>query len=50
VSESDKDRDDVREVMTAQRDVLDWEYIQSWTGRHGTTELLHKIRSSIPAR
>lgn len=44
-----KDKDDARNVMAVQRDVLDWGHIEQWCERHGTVELLKSIRDSIPA-
>jgi hypothetical protein len=44
----DKDRPDVRNVMTVQRDKLDWAYIESWCQRHGTLALMEGIRRSVP--
>jgi hypothetical protein len=43
-----KDRDDVRDVVTVQSGVLDWPYIYSWCDQHGTRALLDEIRASIP--
>jgi predicted nucleotidyltransferase len=43
-----KDRDDVRDVIAVQEGRIDWEYVHSWTERHGTTALLEEIRRSIP--
>jgi hypothetical protein len=44
-----KDRDDVRDVIAVQQALIDWDYVHSWTERHGTTELLREIRRSIAA-
>lgn len=44
-----KDRDDIRNVMTVQRGKLDWTYIESWCKRHGTFSLMERIRRSVPA-
>lgn len=41
----EKDIDDARKVMLIQADRLDWKYIQSWTDKHGTTELLDRLRN-----
>ncbi len=43
-----KDVDDARNVLAVQGDKLDFDYIRTWTDRHGTTELLEEIRRSIP--
>jgi hypothetical protein len=43
-----KDIDDVRNVISVQRDRLDWDYIHSWCDRHGTCALLDEIRASVP--
>ncbi len=45
-----RDLDDVRDVIAVQdfEGRLDWDYIHSWTERHGTREQLDAIRRSIP--
>ena len=43
-----KDEDDVKDVMTVQRDRLDWPYIEQWCREHGTLDLMNEIRSSVP--
>jgi hypothetical protein len=43
-----KDRTDVSEVIAVQAGLIDWDYVHSWTDRHGTTGLLEEIRRSIP--
>lgn len=43
-----KDIDDVRNVLAAQQDVLDWDYIHHWCDQHGTRALLDDVRRSIP--
>ena len=44
-----KDREDIRSVVAVQgEDRIDWDYVRSWTDRHGTTALLDEIRRSIP--
>jgi hypothetical protein len=45
-----KDGEDIRHVMTVQRDSLDWSYVEQWCGQHGTTELLHEYRAKLPPR
>lgn len=44
----DKDRSDIRSVMTVQRGKLDWDYIQKWCREHGTLDLMEEIRRSVP--
>ena len=44
-----KDRDDARDVIAVQGGQLDWDYVQQWCERHGTSALLDEIRASIPA-
>ncbi|MDA1230758.1 MAG: DUF6036 family nucleotidyltransferase [Planctomycetota bacterium] len=41
----EKDIDDARKVLQVQLAKLDWEYIDRWTIRHGTFDLLQKLRS-----
>ncbi len=43
-----KDIDDIRNVMTVQRQRLDWTYIESWCTRHGTTGMMEQVRRSVP--
>jgi hypothetical protein len=43
-----KDIEDVEDVITVQRDHIDWGYVVSWCDRHGTRELLESVRDSIP--
>ena len=43
-----KDRDDVRDVVTVRGELLDWDYIHHWCDQHGTRETLDEIRNSIP--
>ena len=44
-----KDREDVRDVIAVQGDErIDWDYVHSWTEKHGTRALLDEIRRSIP--
>ena len=43
-----KDEDDVRDVISVQREKLDWPYIQKWCQVHRTLDLLSKIRLSVP--
>jgi hypothetical protein len=48
-AQRNKDRDDVRDVITVQQGVLDWDYVHGWCERHGTRQLLDEIRLSIPS-
>jgi predicted transcriptional regulator len=41
----DKDISDARNVIHAQLDNLDWDYLHRWTDEHGTTELLEQLRN-----
>ncbi len=43
-----KDKDDVRDVLSVQRDRLDWPYIEKWCREHATFDLLNEIRRSVP--
>ena len=43
-----KDRDDVRAVVAASGEQLDWDYLHRWCDAHGTRALLEEIRRSIP--
>lgn len=43
-----KDKDDVKDVMSVQRDKLDWGYIGKWCREHGTLALMEEIRRSVP--
>jgi len=42
-----KDTDDVRNVVGVQQNNIDWDYVNRWSGQHGTRELLDSIRQSI---
>lgn len=44
-----KDWDDVQQVMSVQRDQLDWSYLQKWCALHETRNLLDQIRDSLPS-
>jgi len=48
---ADRPRDlaDVREVLSASRDVIDWDYVNQWTDQHGTSDLLASIQTTLPA-
>jgi hypothetical protein len=42
-----KDIDDLEHVIAVQADQIDWPYVYSWCNRHGTRELLDKVRQSL---
>jgi len=44
-----KDRDDVRDIITVQQELLDWNYIDHWCDQHGTRKILDDIRNGIPS-
>jgi hypothetical protein len=39
-----KDEDDIRAVLKVQHDRVDWPYVEAWCDRHGTRELLDRLR------
>ena len=39
-----KDEGDIRGVLRMQHDRVDWPYVESWCDRHGTRELLERLR------
>jgi hypothetical protein len=39
-----KDEDDLRAVLRLQYDRVDWPYVEQWCDRHGTRELLDRLR------
>jgi predicted nucleotidyltransferase len=41
-----KDKEDVKDVISVQRDNLDWSYIKFWCKQHRSIELLETIRRS----
>lgn len=43
-----KDKDDVRAIMSVQRDKLDWSYIENWCEQHSTKNRLEEIRRTVP--
>jgi hypothetical protein len=43
-----KDLDDVLNILAVNRSSLDWDYIDHWTGRHGTRTLLQELLQSLP--
>lgn len=40
-----KERDDAAEVISSMGTKLDWSYIRDWCSKHGTLELLDKLRA-----
>jgi hypothetical protein len=42
-----KDLLDVRNVMGVQGDSIEWPYVEKWCDRHGTRELLDRLRSEM---
>jgi len=44
----DKDRLDLKNVLTVQRGKLDWSYIEKWCQEHGTLARLEEIRRTVP--
>ena len=44
----DKDRLDLRNVLTVQRGKLDWTYIEKWCREHCTLVKLQEIRRTVP--
>jgi len=42
-----KDLDDVRNILAVQGDAIDFEWIERWCARHGTSERLTAIRASL---
>jgi hypothetical protein len=44
-----KDVEDVRNMLAVQGNAIDWDYVHSWCERHGTREILDRIRASLPA-
>ncbi len=45
-----KDRDDIRTVIGVRGETLDWDYINQWSDKHGTREILDSIQKTIPPR
>ena len=41
-----KDIEDVENVIAVQGDRIDWDYVNSWCDRHGTRELLDRLRQT----
>lgn len=44
----DKDRPDIKNVLTVQRGNLDWPHIKKWCEQHGTWSRLEEIRRTVP--
>ena len=42
-----KDVDDARNVIAVQGNWIDWDYVNSWCDRHGTRQLLDRVRRSL---
>ena len=40
----EKDISDARNLIGVQREHIDWPYVESWCDRHGTRELLERLR------
>lgn len=40
----EKDITDARNIVAIQADALDWPYVESWCERHGTREVLERLR------
>ncbi len=43
-----KDLDDVVNVLTVSGPIIDWDYLRSWTIKHGTNELLDELLTEVP--
>lgn len=43
-----KDGDDAWHVLKAQRDRIDWTYLERWCSKHGTLDVLKKLRDKLP--
>jgi|TARA_B110000037_G_scaffold72241_1_gene87028 hypothetical protein len=42
-----KDYEDILNVLRRKMELLDFEYIQDWCGKHGTLEILAKARAEV---
>ncbi len=40
----EKDISDVRNLISVQQEMIDWPYVESWADRHGTREILERLR------
>ena len=47
VGQRQKDLQDARGMIALQADRIDWAYVNSWCDRHGTRELLDRVRQSV---
>ena len=47
IGKRDKDLDDARTVAGVVKEQLDWDYLEHWTEKHGTRQLLDQIREDI---
>ena len=45
----EKDISDARNLIGVQRELADWPYVESWRDRHGTRELLERLRRESAA-
>jgi hypothetical protein len=45
----EKDISDARNLIGVQREFVDWPYVESWCDRHGTRELLDRLRDEASA-
>jgi hypothetical protein len=45
----EKDVSDARNLIGVQRDFINWPYVESWCDRHGTRELLDRLRQEAAA-
>lgn len=43
----EKDISDARNLIGVQGDRVDWPYVESWCDRHGTRQLLEKLRKEV---
>lgn len=43
-----KDIADAEEILSMQRDVLDWSYLERWCDAHGSRKLLDDLRHKLP--
>jgi len=46
----EKDISDARNLIGVQRDHVDWSYVEAWSDRHGTREVLDRLRKETSAR
>lgn len=43
-----KDQDDILNVLSVSGPIINWEYLRSWTTKHGTDALLQDLLKTIP--